>query len=246
MESKLEKEVRFLKLYAVAATLCCIVFFASAFALQSQKQKFAEIDVERINVVEKDGRLKMVISNKERQHPGVMDGKIVQRYGRPRPPGILFFNEIGDECGGLTYDGDQNKGQSLGLSFDKFRQDQTIQLYQAEGSDGTYRAGLVIWDRLPPALETSLMEKFRELDKKSYSPEKAAAIKALREEGVFGFERVSLGKTSDQAAAVVLSDPKGRVRLKLSVDKTGAPKLEFLDETGKVTHSLPQESSRPK
>jgi hypothetical protein len=33
---------------------------------QTQKQKFAEIDVERINIVEKDGKLRMVISNQDR------------------------------------------------------------------------------------------------------------------------------------------------------------------------------------
>ena len=158
----------------------------------------------------------------------------------------FFFNEIGDECGGLSYDGDQNKGQSLGLSFDKFRQDQTIQLFHAEGSDGQNRAGLVIWDRLPKNVESELMDKFRELDKKRYSPEKALAVKALIEQGVFGFERLSLGKVQDQAAAVRLSDPKGRVRMNLSVDAAGTPRLEFLDETGKVTHSLPQDNKSSK
>ena len=89
------------------------------------------------------------------------------------------------------------------------------------------------------------MEKFRELDKKRYSPEKAAAVKALIAQGVFGFERLSLGKGQDQAAAIRLSDPKGRVRVNLSLDAAGIPKLEFfLDETGKVTHSLPQDSKR--
>lgn len=244
MKSKLEKEVRFLKMYAVMATLCGVVLFASAFKPQSQKQKFEEIDVERINIVEKDGKLKLVISNKERQHPGVMDGKVIERYGRARPPGILFFNEIGDECGGLTYDGNQDKGQSIGLSFDKFRQDQTIQLYHAEGSDGQNRAGLVIWDRVPRKTETELIEKFRELDKKQYSAEKAAAMKALREQGVFGFERVSVGKGQDQAASVRLSDPKGRVRINLSVDAAGNPRLEFLDESGKATFSLPQQTGK--
>ncbi len=72
MESGLEKEVRFLKVYAIAATFCCVVFIASAFTLQSRKQKFEEIDVERINIVEKDGKLRMVISNQERQHPGIV------------------------------------------------------------------------------------------------------------------------------------------------------------------------------
>src|SRR5439155_27382618 len=71
MEPKLEKEVRFLKIYAVIATLACAVFFFTAFAIQSKKQKFEEIDVERINIVEKDGKLRMVISNQERQHHGI-------------------------------------------------------------------------------------------------------------------------------------------------------------------------------
>lgn len=56
MESKLEREVRFLKIYAILATLGCIVMIASAFTLQGRNQKFAEIDVERINIVEKDGQ----------------------------------------------------------------------------------------------------------------------------------------------------------------------------------------------
>ena len=76
------------------------------------------------------------------------------------------------------------------------------------------------------------------------SPEKAAAMKALREQGVFGFERVSVGKGQDQAAAVRLSDPKGRVRINLSVDAAGNPRLEFLDESGRATLSLPPQSSK--
>src|SRR5438094_10552353 len=123
METRIEKEVRVLKIYAAIATLACAVFCLSAFVLQTKKQKFEEIDVERINVVEKDGKLRMVISNQERQHPGIVDGKPIERYGRPRPPGIIFFNKSGDECGGLIFDGDRNQGQSLALSFDKFRQD---------------------------------------------------------------------------------------------------------------------------
>jgi hypothetical protein len=91
METKLEKEVRFLKIYASVATLVCAVFLFSAFLMQSKKQKFEEIDVERINIVEKNGKLDMVISNHERQHPGIVNGKIIERK-EPRPPGMIFFN----------------------------------------------------------------------------------------------------------------------------------------------------------
>ena len=187
-----------------------------------------------------------VTNNKERQHPGVSDGKTIARRSS-RPPGILFFNEIGDECGGLIFDGDQNKGQFLVVSFDKFRDDQTIQLQHLEAKDGSSFDGMTVWDRvLGPAETAKLMEKFREMDRVPNNPDKQKAMKALRETGVFGFERVSVGRGYDQTAAIVLSDTKGRARIKMSVDAMGTPKLEFLDENGKVIYSLPQESKSAK
>jgi hypothetical protein len=41
-------------------------------------------------------------------------------------------------------------------------------------------------------------------------------------------------------AVVNLSDPSGRVRLRLMVDSTGTQTLEFLDEGGRVTARLPE------
>ena len=63
MESKLEREVRFLRRYAVVATLVCGLLLLTAFTIQNRKQKFEEIDVERLNVVEKDGALRLVWSS---------------------------------------------------------------------------------------------------------------------------------------------------------------------------------------
>ncbi|MGI8408299.1 MAG: hypothetical protein ACR2M8_00275 [Pyrinomonadaceae bacterium] len=54
METKIEKEVRYLKIYAVVSTLFFAVFLLSAFTIQSKK-KFEEIDVERME----DGLLPM-------------------------------------------------------------------------------------------------------------------------------------------------------------------------------------------
>jgi len=79
-----------------------VVFVLSAFA-QARRQKFDEIDVERINIVEKDGKLRIVISNRERQHPGIIDGKLIPRPNG-RAPGMIFFNHKGDESGGLIFD----------------------------------------------------------------------------------------------------------------------------------------------
>src|SRR5215475_20576 len=147
MQDKLERDVRFLKIYAAVATLVSGALLLSAFGYQENKrQKFEEIDVERINIVEKDGRLRMVISNRERQHPGIVDGKIVPRPNG-RPAGMIFFNHQGNEAGGLVFDENGGNGHFLQLGFDKSRQDQTLALRHLESDNGQYFAGLQIWDR---------------------------------------------------------------------------------------------------
>lgn len=87
---KLEKKVFYLQTYCLIVTLLVGGALVMGFS-QSQKQKFTEIDVERINVVEKDGKLKMVIANKERQHPGTMDGKYYKEREGQRAAGMIFF-----------------------------------------------------------------------------------------------------------------------------------------------------------
>jgi hypothetical protein len=89
-DHKLERQIRLLKTYALLMTLVCGTFMVTGFVVQNKNQKFEEIDVERINVVEKDGRLKLVISNAARQHPGAVDGKLI-----PRAQGIQFLDDKG-------------------------------------------------------------------------------------------------------------------------------------------------------
>jgi len=70
MQTKLEREVRYLKMYAFGSGMIFAVLFISGLGKDStQKQKFDEIDVERINVVEKNGKLDLVISNAGRMPP---------------------------------------------------------------------------------------------------------------------------------------------------------------------------------
>ena len=70
---RIERDLRFLKLYAGAMTLAVGVMSVAAFsrsgptqigALQGTKAKFDEIDVERINIREPNGNYRMVISNR--------------------------------------------------------------------------------------------------------------------------------------------------------------------------------------
>src|SRR6478609_9315429 len=103
MEKELLKQLRILKLYSGVLTLVVLAGIFFSFTYAARNNKFKEIDVERINIVEKTGKLRMVISNGERQHPGIVDGKTLPK--RYREPGMIFFNTDGDECGGLIYDG---------------------------------------------------------------------------------------------------------------------------------------------
>jgi hypothetical protein len=243
MENKLEKEVRFLKAYAVAATLLCAVFVLTAFTMQSRKQKFEEIDVERINIVEKDGQVKMVISNKE-QLPGpgnIVTGKLGARQGL-KTPGMLFYNEKGDECGGLIFGSREQDGKyaaATALLFDKYNGDQVMGMRVEDVGGGRRTVGLNVWDQ-PDVSPEEQHKNYDEAAKLSDGPEKDA----LRQQAV-AHQRMFIGRTSDKQARIVLSDANGRPRIRLSVEQNGEAKLEFLDRSGKVTQTLPTPSSTP-
>ncbi|CAM3042285.1 hypothetical protein DRF59_12085 [Chryseobacterium flavum] len=228
---KLIKEVRILKIYAVSLTVLCGMFFFLAFKNQSSKERFKEIDVERINIVEKDGTLKMVISNKERQHPGMINHK--EMMPREREAGLIFFNSLGDECGGLIYDANE-KESGMVYSVDQRNTDQIMQLQYFEGSgkDKKRVYGLKLWDR-PDDFPLEEIIRFEDSLKKLNDP--VASKKAyakLREEGKLTNERFFAGKTADGDVGVFIRDTKGRVRLKLYVDKNNQTHIENLDENG--------------
>jgi hypothetical protein len=244
METKLEKEVRFLKIYAAAATLVCAIFFLSGFIIQSKKQRFEEIDVERINVVEKDGKLRMVISNQERQHPGIVNGKVIKRDG-PRPPGMIFFNHLGDEMGGFIFGDNGGNGHFGSLTWDKVRNDQTMGFRYLESNDGTYQSGLEMWQQ-PNIPSDVMLAKYEAADKIADETKRKAAIQAMVDNNELTANRLFFGKRRDNSMMLLMSDIKGRPRIRMQVAPDGTPKLEFLDEAGKIIYILPNSLGAPK
>lgn len=240
METKLEKEVRCLKIYAVVATLVGAVFFLSAFALQNKNQKFTEIDVERINIVEKNGKLDMVISNQERQHPGISNGKVIERKS-PRPPGMIFFDQSGDEMGGLVFGENGGNGHFGMFTWDKVKNDQTMAFSYLESDNGTYQSGLQMWQQpnIPSEVVSAKYEAARKITDET---KRKAAIQAMIDNNALMTNRLFLGKRRDNSNELMMSDIKGRPRIRLKVAPDGTPKLDFLDEVGKVIYSLPDES----
>jgi hypothetical protein len=239
MRQALRRELRFLRAYAIVTSLVLIVLCGVAFRQAGAVRNLGEISVERINVVDADGTLRMVISNKDRMHPGVMDGVTIDR---PRPvAGMLFFNDEGDEVGGLTYTGRDANGTrraNAGIMFDQLKQDQTIGISYSE-TDGRRSAGLQVWDRSDKPL-SELIRKLNGANKIQDAAERQKAIAAIRAAAPPGPRRVFVGKTVDRAATVSLADADGKPRLTMTVDPAGNPRIEFLDVNGKVIARVPE------
>ena len=237
MRKSLRRELWLLRAYAVTSAVVLVLLSTAAFTQSAQT--FGEINVGRINVVDADGTLRMVISNKDRMHPGVMDGVTIDR---PRPvAGMLFFNDEGDEVGGLTFTGratETSRRANAGIMFDQLNQDQTIGISYSE-TDGRRTAGLTVWDRADAPL-SGLIRQMNEANKLADPAARDARLAAIRAAAPPGPRRVFVGKNADRSATVSLADADGRPRLRLTVDAAGNPRIEFLDESGKVLTRIPQ------
>ena len=184
--------------------------------------------------------MRLVISNKQRQHPGIVDGFTFQERIGKRPPGLMFFNEKGDELGGLVFDGDTNKGQGGSLTFDKFRGDQTIQLIHEEDASGDYFAGLKMNDQNMPL--TELLTKQKEIEALDSKEARDSAWREMREQGLLMTERLRIGRDRDKSSVLHMKDAKGKVRIELKVEADGNPSVVFFNELGKVIYRLPPSS----
>jgi hypothetical protein len=106
---------------------------------------FDELKAHRIDIVEPDGTLRMVISDHDRLPGVIVKGKESPPSDRPQA-GMLFYNNEGSENGGLIFGGHRNgKGEILdsggSLSFDKYGASQIVQLAGVDDKDDRF-AGL--------------------------------------------------------------------------------------------------------
>ncbi|MFZ0640983.1 MAG: hypothetical protein WA020_02260 [Candidatus Acidiferrales bacterium] len=225
----MEKELRLWKAYATFTTLLIVVLVGSAFALEEQKTKFTEIDVQRINVVEPDGTLRMVISDKTK-FPGI----IIKGKESPHPDrstaGMLFFNDEGTENGGLIFGGMKDKNGAVSsyghLSFDRYLQDQVFTI-DAEEEGKQKRSGLSIVDD-PDWPITDLLNTPRDDWQnffKTHAPPR---------------QRIYLGRSPDDSASLTLRDKDGNSRIVIKVNPDGSPVIQFLDAAGTVISQLPE------
>lgn len=242
----IKKEIRFLRLLSIVSLLTVTTFITLAFK-QGGNQRFGEIDVERINIIEKDGTVKMVITNAE--HFPTKGDSINNRvyHERKKRAGMLFFTEDGKECGGFIYDGAKTEnGHSAGLSltYDQYDGDQVMQLITTDDQvgDKRYKAGrLVFNDRADKETKESMLMIEAELAKIDDKEARYQKYKEYKEQGLIGsVPRVALGQTAGKQNGLFLFDDKGNMKAKLYVDADNQAKLEFFNEEGEVVSSWPQ------
>lgn len=224
------------------ATATAIIAIALLTGAKAPPAKFEEIDVGRINVREPDGTLRLVISNRA-QFPGApWKGQEIPRPDRRSFAGMLFVNDEGTESGGLIQKGslglNGKADAGLSLTFDRFRQDQVLQLLHAE-QGGQAMTHLLINDEPSHELMDvkQRMERFDEIDRMKPT-ERRQAMQEMREKGLMPANRVRLGTTRDKASALSLADAQGRTRMLLIVSADGKPSIQMLDEQGKVAKTI--------
>jgi hypothetical protein len=250
---ELTRQVRSLKrqLYltqrlGVALGVLLGTFALAAFRSAEQRRRFTVIDVERINVIEPDGRLALVIADAHRMPGPIWKGKELARehsQGRAGSAGLLFVDAQGNEVGGLAYRAmvtDTGYTAHGMLTFDQHNQDQVVGLQYLDR--GTNRiAGLRVWDR---STRVSIGDVLALFEARRKAPSQAARDSAQRRideiarSGGFGAQRVFVG-SEDRNAGLRIMDTGGRERIRLLVDSANAARFELLDEQGNVTYSVP-------
>ncbi|HTD34825.1 MAG TPA: hypothetical protein VK665_14245 [Candidatus Elarobacter sp.] len=119
----------------VALTVCAAALSALAFSSISahaatRVERFDEIVVKRVRVIDASGQTRLLLTGKPIPE-GTIDGRTIPRIGPPRQSaGLMFYNDRGDEQGGLSYGGTGGE-QFEALTFDAWHQDQALEIHTA-------------------------------------------------------------------------------------------------------------------
>jgi len=140
---------RILFWYSSIATALLVGVLIGSSRAAARRERFDEIDVQRINLREADGTLRLVIANRSRLPGVIVAGKEQPPVDRPQA-GLLFYNDEGSETGGLIFGGRRNaRGEVLdaggSLSFDRFGGNQIVQLIGVDNSTD-HIVGLIVSD----------------------------------------------------------------------------------------------------
>jgi hypothetical protein len=231
----ISKQIRFLKIYTIILTIVVVPLTVMLF-FSINNNHFKDLTTERINIVEPNGQLRMVISNQKYQSSGMTNGNAIAR--RDRPAGMIFFNNDGDEDGGLVYESNK-KGAGMVYSFDQYKNDQIMQLQYLQNNNNngkmTFRTyGLKLWDRDDDFTLSRAVEYIDSLKKLKDTNAYESGIRKLKAAGKLGVQRFFAGKNENGEVGLFINDSKGNTRLKIYIDKNDHPSIQILNQKGEI------------
>ncbi len=234
----MNKKLNLLIAYNVLLTIALIAYVLYTNTLNNQNQNIVEeLTVERINIVEKDGTPKIIITNKERQPTDlVIEGKSYD-YGRGKAGGILMYNDLGEEMGGYLFSGDE-KEHGFNVSFDQFKNDQILALRSSEIlRDGNKQKlyGLALWERPDSITTKQILEEEERIEKIISEQERQNEYEKLEKQGYYGANTFFAGRLWNGSTGLFLRDKTGNGKIRLFIDEEGNPRLELFDKNGEPT-----------
>ncbi len=247
MGDKVEKQIRVLQFFVTVLAVLVIVLGCATWRL-FEHGKSKVINAERINIRERDGTLKAVLTNSANFSS---EGDRAKQGGVPFS-GLMFYNQEGDEEGGLVYSGRataHGQDAEVGLTMDQYRQDQNVYLHHEEHKDGnelTVDDGLSILSRPDGSSVKAEYAAYAALNKMEGMSKEEAKLRLLQA-GTIGTKRLFVGERRGVKATLPFDDAGifiknrwGRDALKLYVDYDNKPHLEVFDPLGKkIVYDLP-------
>ena len=193
-------------------------------------KKFKEVSAERINIIGENGNKYIVLSNPEKQALATLNGKILDTTQIERlVPGLLFFNQDGDEIGGLIYSINETNNFQM-LTFDQRKNDQIMTLRNDETfSEGEWkrRSGLQFSERSHKQNRSEFINEYNFIKKIEDKIERRRKLKELfdkpENKQVF---RMHVGRFFNGKTGLFLFDDEGNTRISIYLDKDGNPKIE--------------------
>ncbi len=243
LETKLRKLQWILYSLLIVNALVMLTAFRDRF---HNNEKFDEIDVGRINVIDKNGVIKLVIaSNNKIRQDSQNDNLNKDEF---KASGILFRNEEGEECGGLIYSGKKTRnGQNAdaSLTFDQYNQDQNVVLMHKEAVDSLESSiddGLMIIQRPNYKKVEEEYKTYDKLNALSLPEKKLDSIKfdyankdiISRRRLFIGTKRGMKENKSFNETGLFIKSNGGTNRIGIFVDKENIPHFEVYASDGKT------------
>lgn len=233
--TRLRRQMSYFRLYAIITSVLVFACIGYGFHRSAQDDIIKNLRAENIEIVEADGTVKLALFNKQHLPPAMINGKKISREGGDES-GLMFYNTEGEECGGLIFSGKRKNGRgqnALSVTFDKYKQDQVVQLSYIQRGNGNHTKGLSVFDRPGYSIDKA-MATIDSINTNVKDPaEQRKIMDKLSAQGYFGHIRMFAGQQG-QRTGVFLRDDKGRIRLEMIVNEKNEPEIVFYDEKGGV------------